>query len=400
MPAAHPDRRRRHAPRPPARRRPGRLRAVARTPPPSAGRRSRCRTRMADAEYFVGELMPRGWADDSEWGFAIEAEGRYAGTVSLRTEGDGRAEIGLRVAPVGRAAPGTSSAALRLLLEWGFAERGLQTVIWWAHVGNWASRTARLAARVHHRGHGPALAAAARRAPRRLGRHAAARRPARAAHAPGSTTRWSRATASGCGRSPTPTCRGSSRASATRTRSTGSSFMPRDPDEADGPALPRAGDRAAGDQPHGHLGVVRGRTTTGCSASVGLLPARRRARGRLLDPPRRPRPRPDRPGRRARGPARVRGAGAAAARRLRLGRQHRLAAGAGAARHAADRRTAAGGAHRRRRRRSTWSATTCWRRSSRPRAVKRGGPEQHADADAPTAPHRPAPARGSRSRRR
>jgi RimJ/RimL family protein N-acetyltransferase len=30
--------------------------------------------------------------------------------------------------------------ALRLLLDWGFAERGFETVIWWAHRGNWASR--------------------------------------------------------------------------------------------------------------------------------------------------------------------------------------------------------------------------------------------------------------------
>ena len=36
--------------------------------------------------------------------------------------------------------------ALRLLLRWGFEERGLQTVIWYANAGNWASR--RLAQRV------------------------------------------------------------------------------------------------------------------------------------------------------------------------------------------------------------------------------------------------------------
>ena len=30
--------------------------------------------------------------------------------------------------------------ALRLLLDWGFTERGFETVIWWAHRGNWASR--------------------------------------------------------------------------------------------------------------------------------------------------------------------------------------------------------------------------------------------------------------------
>jgi RimJ/RimL family protein N-acetyltransferase len=30
--------------------------------------------------------------------------------------------------------------AVRLLLTWGFEERGLETVIWWSHQGNWPSR--------------------------------------------------------------------------------------------------------------------------------------------------------------------------------------------------------------------------------------------------------------------
>jgi RimJ/RimL family protein N-acetyltransferase len=94
---------------------------------------------MADAHAFVGEIMPGGWADDTEWGFAIEAEGRYAGTVSLRNQGSRRAEIGYGSHPWVRGT-GHVERALRLLLDWGFAERELETVIWWAHVGNWASR--------------------------------------------------------------------------------------------------------------------------------------------------------------------------------------------------------------------------------------------------------------------
>jgi RimJ/RimL family protein N-acetyltransferase len=93
----------------------------------------------ADARTFVGEIMPGGWADDSEWGFAIEADGRYAGTVSLRDLGSRRAEIGFGSHPWVRGT-GYVERAIRLLLEWGFAERDLETVIWWAHVGNWASR--------------------------------------------------------------------------------------------------------------------------------------------------------------------------------------------------------------------------------------------------------------------
>ena len=70
---------------------------------------------------------------------------------------------------------GLMERAVQLLLDWGFAEQRLQTVIWWADQGNWASR--RLAWRLGftHRRHRPAVAAAAGRAARRLGRRAAGR---------------------------------------------------------------------------------------------------------------------------------------------------------------------------------------------------------------------------------
>ncbi|MFL6059967.1 MAG: GNAT family N-acetyltransferase [Marmoricola sp.] len=102
-----------------------------------------------DARRFVREAMPGGWASDQEWGFAIEAPDaagtrRYAGTVSLRNEGPGRAEIAYGAHPWVRGT-GYVERALRLLLDWGFSPveqggRSLETVIWWAHVGNWASR--------------------------------------------------------------------------------------------------------------------------------------------------------------------------------------------------------------------------------------------------------------------
>lgn len=97
-----------------------------------------------DARRFVRHAMPGGWESDQEWGFAVEApEGdrtrRFAGTVSLRNQGSGRAEIAYGAHPWARGT-GTVERALRLLLEWGFAERELRTVIWWAEVGNWASR--------------------------------------------------------------------------------------------------------------------------------------------------------------------------------------------------------------------------------------------------------------------
>ena len=99
---------------------------------------------LDDARRFVTQAMPGGWHHDTEWGFAVEAVDdtgtpRYAGTISLRNEGEGRAEVAYGAHPWVRGR-GVMERALRLLLTWGFEERGLQTVIWWANKGNWASR--------------------------------------------------------------------------------------------------------------------------------------------------------------------------------------------------------------------------------------------------------------------
>ncbi len=93
----------------------------------------------SDAEQYGLEVLPAGWADGSEWGFAVEVEGRYAGTVSLRDEGPGRAEIAYGSHPDVRGT-GAMLRALRLLVDWGFAELGLETVVWLAFTGNWPSR--------------------------------------------------------------------------------------------------------------------------------------------------------------------------------------------------------------------------------------------------------------------
>ena len=69
----------------------------------------------------------------------VEAEGRYAGHIALRNEGDRRAEIAFGSHPWVRGT-GHMEHALRMLLDWGFREKDLATVIWLANVGNWASR--------------------------------------------------------------------------------------------------------------------------------------------------------------------------------------------------------------------------------------------------------------------
>ena len=93
---------------------------------------------------FATEVIPSGWRDDTEWAFAVEAPDpdgvpRFVGTVSLRDRGDRRAEIAYGAHPWARGR-GYVDRALRLLLDWGFAEKDLLTVIWWANKGNWASR--------------------------------------------------------------------------------------------------------------------------------------------------------------------------------------------------------------------------------------------------------------------
>ncbi len=92
-----------------------------------------------DARDFILGWVPGAWETDKEWGFVVEAEGRYAGHICLRNEGSRRAEIAYGSHPWVRGT-GHVEHALRMLLDWGFREKDLATVIWMANVGNWASR--------------------------------------------------------------------------------------------------------------------------------------------------------------------------------------------------------------------------------------------------------------------
>jgi RimJ/RimL family protein N-acetyltransferase len=99
---------------------------------------------MVDAREFVEGIVPRGWREDRDYAFAVEAADddgtlRYAGTVSLRPQGSRRAEVAYGSHPWCRGR-GLMERALRLLLDWGFDALDLEMVIWWANRGNWASR--------------------------------------------------------------------------------------------------------------------------------------------------------------------------------------------------------------------------------------------------------------------
>ena len=93
---------------------------------------------------FATEVIPGGWRSDKAWAFAVEAVDdagvpRFCGTVELRNEGDRRAEIAYAAHPWARGR-GIILRALNVLLDWGFEQKQLETVIWWANDGNWASR--------------------------------------------------------------------------------------------------------------------------------------------------------------------------------------------------------------------------------------------------------------------
>lgn len=94
---------------------------------------------MSDAVAFIHEIAPGAWADGSQWIFAVTTDAGYAGNIALRDEGHGVAEVAYGAHPAARGT-GVMEAGLRLLLEWGFGAQGLQTVVWRATVGNWASR--------------------------------------------------------------------------------------------------------------------------------------------------------------------------------------------------------------------------------------------------------------------
>ncbi|HLL07210.1 MAG TPA: GNAT family N-acetyltransferase [Nocardioidaceae bacterium] len=98
----------------------------------------------ADAQQFVGEMVPDGWRDATSYSWAIETADdtgspRFAGSIDLRPNGAGAAEIGFGLHPAARGRH-VMRRAVRLALDWGFADAGFAVVHWHAQVGNWASR--------------------------------------------------------------------------------------------------------------------------------------------------------------------------------------------------------------------------------------------------------------------
>ena len=91
----------------------------------------------SDARDFL-KRVAEGWRANAAM-FAIAYEERFAGSVDLRFDGIGGAEVGFGLAPWARG-KGVMTRALRLILAWGFGLPGIEVVYWRAQVGNWASR--------------------------------------------------------------------------------------------------------------------------------------------------------------------------------------------------------------------------------------------------------------------
>jgi RimJ/RimL family protein N-acetyltransferase len=93
-----------------------------------------------DAEEWL-TAREREWVEGRNLAFAVQARGRFCGSVDLRPDGARGASIGYGLGPWARG-QGVLDHALRLLLPWGFDALDLEVVHWQAMAGNWRSRRA------------------------------------------------------------------------------------------------------------------------------------------------------------------------------------------------------------------------------------------------------------------
>jgi [ribosomal protein S5]-alanine N-acetyltransferase len=97
---------------------------------------------LRDAAEFLA-LIAAGWTSGERLGWTIEAQRGaargFCGSIDLRLEGDGIADVGFGLHPEARGR-GMMTAALQLVCDYGFQVAGLEVIRWRAVVGNWASR--------------------------------------------------------------------------------------------------------------------------------------------------------------------------------------------------------------------------------------------------------------------
>lgn len=91
------------------------------------------------AVNFLTQLIPNGWRENTLWGWVIEYDGQYVGTIDLHDGEGGVGEVGFAVSPEVRG-KGVMTRALKLVVRYAFDELGWKRVIWRAFVGNLGSR--------------------------------------------------------------------------------------------------------------------------------------------------------------------------------------------------------------------------------------------------------------------
>lgn len=79
------------------------------------------------------------WWQNPVWAITQTPADRWCGSIDLRPDGEGAAEVGYLIAPWARRR-GNGARALRLACGWAFAGLGVQVVTWYAYAGNEASR--------------------------------------------------------------------------------------------------------------------------------------------------------------------------------------------------------------------------------------------------------------------
>jgi RimJ/RimL family protein N-acetyltransferase len=106
----------------------------------------------SDAEKFVGTVVPRNWAKDAEYTWAVRSGGEFAGMLGFRT---GNRDIGFWLGAPFRGR-GYMTEAVGVLLDWAFEQDG-RDVLWECYIGNLDSAGVARKAGFTFRGEGEAL---------------------------------------------------------------------------------------------------------------------------------------------------------------------------------------------------------------------------------------------------
>lgn len=96
----------------------------------------------ADAEAWCGPVTDGLWETGTGAPYAVldSTTGGLLGSMGLHRIGNGTAEVGYWTAAEARG-QGVTSQALGALCRWAFATLDLERLVWFAEVGNWASRS-------------------------------------------------------------------------------------------------------------------------------------------------------------------------------------------------------------------------------------------------------------------